>query len=627
MVQNNDLSSSSSSVTTVSSINRITTANQINTFWLVAIIFNATLAALFFLIFCYLCLKKSLQSRKVRLDSRHGDPLFTRKSFTAPNESNGQKQSSVYTIPMDKHLLSVNSTKQSSLNKFKMAGRLTGRLATSSPIQSNNTISTLDSFSESNPSSPARYDPPPKNLQGPFDNLRAPVDENAEKVVNFTGPAEAIHAAKSLYHNNIKLSPVNPIQAADNQVKSDFEMKKDQSSSVATNNHNKQDTIPINQYNSSPLPPSSLSLSSTSSTTISQITGETKKETVIESKDLIVDRVLNYEKPANSDCDKNENGLSDPANHQHPMKHKNKKALAVGRDLQNIGSRVVAKLRNDRKTSVSIQTSPTIWFGTVDLKSDPTIAWEPHPVYSEPFSPNHDSRAERKYFIYLVTDASPYFRKNCIGKISLPARSALTLSQLRDILMKAEDSSLKDVLKKNRSFRFLTETYRFVAQNEAIAPIDQVYPTQGIFIKLSAPDYSIMPTTDRSDTNHTTKVTGTGNRRRTYRDDAKFATFINISDTNPEKTAVKNQENFKQKRITFNQQAKREQPIHLYQDENNSEPVSTSDPRKRCARPTCNKPAIMGCGKCNNVFYCGIKCKNIHFSDHRSICSKPPWKF
>ena len=123
----------------------------------------------------------------------------------------------------------------------------------------------------------------------------------------------------------------------------------------------------------------------------------------------------------------------------------------------------------------------------MNLKQEPSIEWESHPIYSDPFS-SFNSLTERRYFIYIVSESNPYYRKNCIGKITLPAGTSMTLSDLREYLMKADDAQLQEILKRDRAFRFLTETYRFVSQNEAIASIDQVYPTQGIFIKLSVPD-------------------------------------------------------------------------------------------------------------------------------------------
>lgn len=68
---------------------------------------------------------------------------------------------------------------------------------------------------------------------------------------------------------------------------------------------------------------------------------------------------------------------------------------------------------------------------------------------------------ERKYFIYLVSDtSSPYYRKDCIGKILLPVRGQLTLAELRDQLFKQSEDSVRNILKKSKNFRFLTETYR-----------------------------------------------------------------------------------------------------------------------------------------------------------------------
>lgn len=92
---------------------------------------------------------------------------------------------------------------------------------------------------------------------------------------------------------------------------------------------------------------------------------------------------------------------------------------------------------------------------------------------------------ERKYFVYLVSDSSSsYFKKDCIGRLRLPNSSNnWTLFQLRNHLLKSDDEVLRSILKANKSFRFVTETYRFVAQNEAVAAVEEVYSNQGIFIK------------------------------------------------------------------------------------------------------------------------------------------------
>lgn len=89
------------------------------------------------------------------------------------------------------------------------------------------------------------------------------------------------------------------------------------------------------------------------------------------------------------------------------------------------------------------------------------------------YSPESELQ-ERKYFIYLISDTSnPYYKKDCIGKILLPARGQLTLAELRDQLFKQSEDSVKTILKKGKNFRFLTETYRFVAQNESIASVKE----------------------------------------------------------------------------------------------------------------------------------------------------------
>jgi hypothetical protein len=76
------------------------------------------------------------------------------------------------------------------------------------------------------------------------------------------------------------------------------------------------------------------------------------------------------------------------------------------------------------------------------------------------YDPASESQ-ERKYFVYLVSDtSSPYYRKDCIGKIVLPVRTQLTLSELRDELFKQGEDSVRSILKKSKNFRFLTETYR-----------------------------------------------------------------------------------------------------------------------------------------------------------------------
>ena len=91
---------------------------------------------------------------------------------------------------------------------------------------------------------------------------------------------------------------------------------------------------------------------------------------------------------------------------------------------------------------------------------------------------------ERKYFLYIIKDVNPFTRKECVGRVTLPARQRMTLEQLRNYLMQSEDETIRSCAK--RRFKFLSESYRLVVMNETCTPVDQVYQTQGIFIKFSA---------------------------------------------------------------------------------------------------------------------------------------------
>lgn len=93
----------------------------------------------------------------------------------------------------------------------------------------------------------------------------------------------------------------------------------------------------------------------------------------------------------------------------------------------------------------------------------------------------------RKFFVYLISDSTgAIYKKDCIGRVMIPAESySLSLGQLRHHLLKADDEVLRQTLRANKSFRFVTETYRFVAQPEAIAPVEEFFPQQGIYIKFT----------------------------------------------------------------------------------------------------------------------------------------------
>jgi hypothetical protein len=126
--------------------------------------------------------------------------------------------------------------------------------------------------------------------------------------------------------------------------------------------------------------------------------------------------------------------------------------------------------------STGVQTSPnTSWLnipGAVDEEN----------YYNED-NYNLKGDTDRKYFIYIIKDINPHAKKECVGRITLPTQQRVTLEQLRYHLLQSSEDSIRYAAQ--RKFRFLSESYRLVALNEAFTPVDEVYPTQGIFIKLN----------------------------------------------------------------------------------------------------------------------------------------------
>lgn len=92
----------------------------------------------------------------------------------------------------------------------------------------------------------------------------------------------------------------------------------------------------------------------------------------------------------------------------------------------------------------------------------------------------------RKYFVYVVHDGHFTAKKECIARIELPPKRRITLAELRGLIANSQDISLSS-LRKNR-FKFVTETYRLLNENEDAAVLHQVYPTQGVFLKLNIPE-------------------------------------------------------------------------------------------------------------------------------------------
>lgn len=138
-----------------------------------------------------------------------------------------------------------------------------------------------------------------------------------------------------------------------------------------------------------------------------------------------------------------------------------------------------------------------------------------------------DNVLDKKYFIYIVSDSNnPFYKKTCIGKVVLPPEANPTLADLRSQILKFGDETVRETLRKNKSFRFLSETYRFVAQNEAIASVNEVYPTQGIFIKQNiAEPLTAIAINDHIITNESPKTSmkkRAKNRRKNSKDSVDF---------------------------------------------------------------------------------------------------------
>lgn len=89
----------------------------------------------------------------------------------------------------------------------------------------------------------------------------------------------------------------------------------------------------------------------------------------------------------------------------------------------------------------------------------------------------------RKYFIYVVQEGQFTAKKECIARLEIESRRRVTLSELRQMIVNSPDISLSS-LKKSK-FKFVTETYRLLNENEDAAVLHQFYPTQGVFVKLN----------------------------------------------------------------------------------------------------------------------------------------------
>lgn len=99
-----------------------------------------------------------------------------------------------------------------------------------------------------------------------------------------------------------------------------------------------------------------------------------------------------------------------------------------------------------------------------------------------------DDGNNRKYFVYIVNDGHFTSKKECIARLELPQNKRITLSELRHMITNSRDVSMQSL--KRSKFKFVTETYRLLNENEDATILHQVYPTQGVFVKLN---YEQMP--------------------------------------------------------------------------------------------------------------------------------------
>lgn len=102
------------------------------------------------------------------------------------------------------------------------------------------------------------------------------------------------------------------------------------------------------------------------------------------------------------------------------------------------------------------------------------------------YSLRGDEEEDHKFYIYKVRDVNMVPKKECLGRVFIPQRNLkknpLTLEELRRLIRQSSDEMLQDAAKQR--FRYLSETYHLVAGDESFTPVDQLYPTKGVFIKL-----------------------------------------------------------------------------------------------------------------------------------------------
>lgn len=121
------------------------------------------------------------------------------------------------------------------------------------------------------------------------------------------------------------------------------------------------------------------------------------------------------------------------------------------------------------------------------------------------YSLQGDQDEDRKYYIYKVRDVNMVPKKECVGKVVIPGNrdekkprkhASVTLEELRQLIRNSSDEALQDAAKQR--FRYLSESYHLVAMDESFTPVDQIYPTQGVFIKLDSDHPFSKPRVDNS---------------------------------------------------------------------------------------------------------------------------------
>ena len=124
------------------------------------------------------------------------------------------------------------------------------------------------------------------------------------------------------------------------------------------------------------------------------------------------------------------------------------------------------------------------------------------------YSLRGDENEEEKYFIYKVKDVNLVPKKECVGKVIVPRDMFgdrghnITLEEFRKLIRQSSDEMLREAARQR--FKYLAESYHLVASTqESDTPVRQIYPTQGVFIKLDNEPY---PWRREIDTSWTAKL-------------------------------------------------------------------------------------------------------------------------